>query len=101
MRILGCHILKDFIYSQTDRTYMQNLNGLLLYTFLRKLFHCGRKLKHILNRVNGGCVINFKMDRCWLDIQFGNYVSGLELVAAYADGHVKIYESLDTLELKR
>ena len=36
-----------------------------------------------------------------LDIQFGNYVSGLKLVAAYADGHVKIYESLDTLELKR
>ena len=29
MRILGCHILKDFIYSQTDRTYMHNLNGLL------------------------------------------------------------------------
>ena len=75
--------------------------GLFSYTFLKKLFHYGRKLKQILNRVNGGCVISFKMDRCWLDIQFGNYVSGLELVAAYADDHVKIYESLDTLELKR
>lgn len=36
-----------------------------------------------------------------LDIQFGNCVLGLKLVVAYADGHVKIYESLDTLELKR
>eukprot|EP01018_Ginkgo_biloba_P004574 Gb_23268 [translate_table: standard] len=36
-----------------------------------------------------------------LDIQFGHCVSGLKLVAAYADGHVKVYESLDSLELKR
>uniref|UniRef100_A0A0D6R557 Anaphase-promoting complex subunit 4 WD40 domain-containing protein n=1 Tax=Araucaria cunninghamii TaxID=56994 RepID=A0A0D6R557_ARACU len=36
-----------------------------------------------------------------LDIQFGNCMSGLKLVVAYADGHAKIYESLDSLELKR
>ncbi|KAH9308922.1 hypothetical protein KI387_036833, partial [Taxus chinensis] len=36
-----------------------------------------------------------------LDIQFGNCLSGLKLVSAYADGHAKIYESLDPLELKR
>ena len=89
-----------FTWSACGSSSTQSI-GLLSYTFLRKLFHCGRKLKQILNRVNGGCVISFKMDRCWLDIQFGNYVSGLELVAAYADGHVNIYESLDTLELKR
>ncbi|KAL4204137.1 hypothetical protein AMTRI_Chr01g108220 [Amborella trichopoda] len=36
-----------------------------------------------------------------LDLQFGNYLMGLKLVVAFADGHVKIYELQDPLELKR
>lgn len=36
-----------------------------------------------------------------LGIQFGNCITGLKLVAAYADGHAKVYESLDSLELRR
>eukprot|EP00249_Psilotum_nudum_P014002 c24614_g1_i1 orf=60-1028(+) len=35
-----------------------------------------------------------------LDIQFGN-CSGLKLVAAYADGFVRVYETLDILGLKQ
>lgn len=35
-----------------------------------------------------------------LDVQFGNCLSGLKLVTAGADGHVKIYETTNTLELK-
>ncbi|XP_059643233.1 protein SEH1 [Cornus florida] len=34
-----------------------------------------------------------------LDIQFGVCVTSLKLVAAYSDGHVKVYELLDPLEL--
>ncbi|XP_062074533.1 protein SEH1 [Humulus lupulus] len=35
-----------------------------------------------------------------LDIQFGISQSGLKMVAAYSDGHIKVYELLDPLELK-
>ncbi|KAJ4711920.1 Protein transport protein SEC13 [Melia azedarach] len=35
-----------------------------------------------------------------LDVQFGVSSTSLKMVAAYSDGHVKIYELLDPLELK-
>lgn len=35
-----------------------------------------------------------------LDIQFGISSTSLKMVAAYSDGHVKVYELLDSLELK-
>ncbi|KAG7952921.1 hypothetical protein I3843_12G084100 [Carya illinoinensis] len=35
-----------------------------------------------------------------LDIQFGISLRSLKMVAAYSDGHVKVYELLDCLELK-
>lgn len=35
-----------------------------------------------------------------LDVQFGVSLSGLKMVAAYSDGHVRVYELLDHLELK-
>ncbi|XAR55123.1 hypothetical protein NMG60_11030522 [Bertholletia excelsa] len=34
-----------------------------------------------------------------LDVQFGVSITSLKLVAAYSDGHVKVYELLDPLEL--
>lgn len=36
-----------------------------------------------------------------LDIQFGVSLTSLKLVAAYSDGHVKVYELLDPLELNK
>ncbi|XP_077251196.1 transducin/WD40 repeat-like superfamily protein isoform X2 [Tasmannia lanceolata] len=36
-----------------------------------------------------------------LDIQFGVSLTSLKLVAAYSDGHVKVYELLDPLQLKK
>ncbi|GMN31662.1 hypothetical protein TIFTF001_003360 [Ficus carica] len=35
-----------------------------------------------------------------LDVQFGVSLSGLKMVAAYSDGHIRVYELLDPLELK-
>ncbi|CAN6585917.1 unnamed protein product [Malus baccata var. baccata] len=35
-----------------------------------------------------------------LDTQFGVSAAGLKMVTAYSDGHVKVYELLDPLELK-
>lgn len=35
-----------------------------------------------------------------LDLQFGNPPTGLKLVGAFADGYVRIYETLDILHLK-
>uniref|UniRef100_A0A2N9FK89 Uncharacterized protein n=1 Tax=Fagus sylvatica TaxID=28930 RepID=A0A2N9FK89_FAGSY len=35
-----------------------------------------------------------------LDIQFGILVTSLKMVAAHSDGHVKVFELLDSLELK-
>ncbi|XP_058224641.1 protein SEH1 [Rhododendron vialii] len=35
-----------------------------------------------------------------LDVQFGVSLIGLKMVAAYSDGHLKVYELLDPLELK-
>ncbi|KAL7206704.1 hypothetical protein ACSBR2_019425 [Camellia fascicularis] len=35
-----------------------------------------------------------------LDMQFGALFTSLKLVAAYSNGHVKVYELLDPLELK-
>lgn len=36
-----------------------------------------------------------------LDLQFGVFATSLKLVIAYSDGHVKIYELLDPLELSK
>ncbi|XP_008775572.2 protein SEH1 isoform X1 [Phoenix dactylifera] len=36
-----------------------------------------------------------------LDLQFGVYSTSLKMVAAYSDGHVKVYELLDPLELNK
>ncbi|KAJ7528857.1 hypothetical protein O6H91_15G023200 [Diphasiastrum complanatum] len=36
-----------------------------------------------------------------LDFQFGNCLTGLKLVVAWADGRVKVYDMLDTLDLKQ
>lgn len=35
-----------------------------------------------------------------LDVQFGVSLSGLKMVAAYSDGHIRVYDLLDPLELK-
>ncbi|KAJ7945025.1 protein SEH1 [Quillaja saponaria] len=42
---------------------------------------------------------SFKNSSKVLDIQFGISMTRLKLVAAYSDGHVKVYELLDPLEL--
>lgn len=36
-----------------------------------------------------------------LDMQFGDTCAGLKLVAVFADGHARIYETADTLNLKQ
>ncbi|KAJ0986204.1 hypothetical protein J5N97_004560 [Dioscorea zingiberensis] len=36
-----------------------------------------------------------------LDVQFGVSLTTLRMVAAYSDGHVKVYESMDPLELNK
>lgn len=51
--------------------------------------------------------LQWKLCKCFehnsnqvLDIQFGIFLTSLRLVTAYSDGHVKVYELLDVLDLK-
>ncbi|XP_043713892.1 protein SEH1 [Telopea speciosissima] len=55
-----------------------------------------------------GQPLKWKVCKCFertaalvLDLQFGISTSSLRMVVAYSDGHVKVYELLDPLELKK